>query len=93
IGGGIPISPESEIDDGFLDIVVLENVNKWRMVKYLPGLLRGKILTFKDTTSYTGKKISITSPNKMRLNIDGEILPFDKAEFEIIEGRLRIFSP
>lgn len=91
IGGGMPISPESKVNDGFLDVVVVENVNRWRMIRYLPGLLSGKILTFKDTTSYRGQSITITSPDRMRLNVDGEVIPVDKAEFRIVPGGLKVF--
>lgn len=91
IGGGMPISPESRVDDGFLDVVVVENVTRMQMIRYLPGLLTGKILTFKDTKSFRGKSISIKSSGSMRLNIDGEVLPFNSAEFRIISGGLRVF--
>lgn len=91
IGGGMPISPESEIDDGLLDIVVINNVKRARMVKYLPGLLSGKILTFKDTVSFRGKHVVVTSKSQMRFNVDGEIFPFEKAVFEILPGALSVY--
>ncbi|MHB8963574.1 MAG: diacylglycerol/lipid kinase family protein [Saccharofermentanales bacterium] len=91
IGGGMPISPESCIDDGLLDVVVVENVPRLRMIGYLPGLLSGKILTFKDTTSFKGTNITISSPRPMRLNVDGEVLPYDRVEFRILPGELMVF--
>lgn len=91
IGGGMPISPKSEINDGLLDVVVIDNVRRPRMVKYLPGLLSGKILTFKDTVSFRGKHVVVTSKNQMRLNVDGEIFPFEKAVFEILPGALSVY--
>lgn len=91
IGGGMPISPQSCIDDGLLDVVVIENVSRLRMIGYLPGLLSGKILTFKDTSSFKGKNITISSPRQMRLNVDGEIIPYDHAEFRILPGELMVF--
>ncbi len=91
IGGGMPISPKSEIDDGLLDIVVVKNVSRGRMIRYLPGLLSGKILTFGDTTSYRGKAVGITSKNLMRCNVDGEIFPYDKADFEILPDALQVY--
>lgn len=89
IGGGIPISPEAEVADGYFDVVVLDSVPRHSLFKYLPGLMGGKILSFPITKHYRCKKCSLSSPN-MRLNIDGEIWPMEKAEFSCLEGALRI---
>ncbi len=91
IGGGMPISPASEIDDGLLDIVVIKNVKRPRMVKYLPGLLSGKILTFEDTISYRGKIVEVTAKSSMRFNVDGEIFPYEKVTLEIVPGTLYVY--
>jgi diacylglycerol kinase (ATP) len=91
IGGGMPISPKSEIDDGLLDVVVIKNVTRPWMIRYLPGLLSGKILTFKDTLSFRGKHISVTSTKPMRFNVDGEIFPYDQVVLEIIPDALHVY--
>ncbi len=91
IGGGMPISPKSEIDDGFLDIVVIKNVTRTRMIRYLPGLLSGKILSFKDTSSFCGKHVTVSSPKPMRFNVDGEIIPFDQVDLDIIPQALHVY--
>jgi YegS/Rv2252/BmrU family lipid kinase len=91
IGGGMPISPKSEIDDGLLDIVVIKNVTRLRMIGYLPGLLSGKILTFKDTTSYRGRRVVVSSGKPMRFNVDGEIFPYENVELEIVPATLQVY--
>ena len=87
IGGGIPISPEADVADGYFDIVVLDSVPRRRLFRYLPGLLGGKILSFDITKHYRCKKCTLTSPH-MRLNIDGEIWPMEKATFTCRENAL-----
>lgn len=89
IGGGIPISPEADVADGYFDVVVLDSVPRHKLFKYLPGLMGGKILSFDIAKHYRCKKCRLTSPN-MRLNIDGEIWPMEKAEFACLEGALQI---
>ena len=61
------------------------------MIGYLPGLLSGKILTFKDTTSYCGKRIEISAKGTMRFNVDGEIFPYDRVTLEILPGNLAVY--
>ncbi len=87
IGGGIPISPIAEVADGYFDVVVLDNVPRGKLAGYLPGLMSGKILDFPITKHYRCKKCTLESPG-MRLNIDGEIWPMEKAEFVCCEGAL-----
>lgn len=90
LGGGIPICPDARTDDGMLDMVIVETKPRWKIPFYLPGLLLGKIDSFKVTTHQRCRKMSIVSP-KMRLNVDGEILQMDRADFEIMPGQLRMF--
>lgn len=49
IGGGIHISPEADPQSGKLELIVIKGCSRLRMMSYLPGLLGGKILNFKDT--------------------------------------------
>ena len=81
IGGGIPIAPNANINDGLLDVVIVKSVPNYKLPKYLPGLLGGKILTFPITSHYLCKSVTIESSN-MKTNVDGEILPLNKATFE-----------
>lgn len=89
IGGGIPICPDAAPDDGYLDMIVVENRPRWLIPFYLPGLLMGRVLKFKITTHKRCKDVKIISKG-MRLNVDGEILPMDQAEFSILPGKLMI---
>jgi len=89
-GGGIPIAPTAEVDDHLLDVLVLKKQPRWRLPKYLPGLLLGKILDFDITTHYRCRKCELISPG-MRLNADGEILALDHASFESQDDRLLLY--
>ncbi len=90
IGGGIPICPEAKPDDGFLDLVIVENRPKRLIPLYLPGLLMGRVLRFKITSHVRCKRIRLVSPG-MRLNVDGEIFPMDEAEFAAMPGKLLLY--
>lgn len=89
-GGGIQIAPDARIDDHLLDVLVLKATPRWKLPKYLPGLLGGKILSFDITTRYRCKSCHLVSKG-MRLNADGEIFPLDEASFESQQGRLKIY--
>ena len=92
IGGGIPIAPDAVVDDGLLDVVLVRKMNKLRMLCALSGLMKGKILTFKETTSLRVKKLSVAGQG-LRINIDGEIITADRADIEVLPGSLLVRRP
>lgn len=89
-GGGIPICPEASPDDGFLDLVVVENKPRWMIPFYLPSLLMGRVLKFPFTTHRRCTEARIHAPG-MRLNADGEVSPMDDVHFTIKRGSLSLF--
>ena len=89
IGGGIPIAPDAKADDGLLDIVIVQKIPRAKLLARLLGLMRKKVLAFPETLYFRASSIIFSMPN-MRLNIDGEIVPEEKAEARIIPGALLI---
>lgn len=89
IGGGIPICPAADITDGKLNLVTVKNVPRRRIPLYLPGLMLGKVLNFKITTHRQVQEVSFEGRG-LRVNIDGEIVPMDRASFAIRPGVLQL---
>ena len=95
IGGGLKISPEADVESGKLELIVIQDCPRLRMLfHYLPGLLGGKILTFKDTVVHLrAESIKVRAGNigqELRLNIDGEIISIPECEFQILPKNLLI---
>lgn len=89
-GGGIHICPQARPDDGLLDVVMVENVPRWRIPFYLPGLLSGKILKFGITTHMRCERVKVSAKG-MRMQIDGEILPMDEAELTVCPNMVMLY--
>ena len=89
IGGGIPIAPEAKADDGLLDVVIVEKVDRKKLISRLIGLMQGKILSFPETHFYRASSVSFSAPN-MRVNVDGEIVGEKAVSARILPGALMI---
>lgn len=89
IGGGIPIAPEAQADDGLLDVVVVNKIRSRNLPARLIGLMRGKILSFPETQFIRAKKVFF-SADKMRVNIDGEVTDEASVEARLLPKALRI---
>ncbi|MBP5727874.1 MAG: diacylglycerol kinase family lipid kinase [Clostridia bacterium] len=89
IGGGIPICPKADIQDGKLDLVLIRSVHRWQIPFYLPGLMLSKDLSFKITRHRKVSEI-VVEGSQLRVNIDGDIRSVDHAEFRINPGSLML---
>jgi YegS/Rv2252/BmrU family lipid kinase len=58
-GGGMRISPNSSLSDGYLDIVVMKDWNLFQKAYYSKNLYNGTILSAPQVESYRGKRIEI----------------------------------
>lgn len=92
IGGGIPICPAADTGDGKLDAVLIQDVPGWRIPFYLPGLMMGRDLHFRIARHVLAEQITITGKN-LRVNVDGEILSMDRADFRVLPRALQLICP
>ncbi len=79
-GGGIPIAPLAAVTDGLLDVLIVDAVPRWKLPAYLVPLMLGKLYKCRISHRYLTTHCRITSPG-MRVQLDGEIIPMEEAEF------------
>ncbi len=89
IGGGIPICPAADVQDGFLNLVLIQSVHRWQIPFYLPGLMMSRDLKFRISKHRKVKTVLIEGKD-LRINIDGDIQPMDRAEFRIRPASLML---
>ena len=93
IGGGIPICPEAAIDDGLLDIVIVDDISKPGIPGALMKLMKRRILTLPTTAFRRDTGLRVVADGPMPIQIDGEIyddLPFD---VHVVSGKLKVYRP
>ncbi|HOJ12669.1 MAG TPA: diacylglycerol kinase family lipid kinase [Clostridiales bacterium] len=93
-GGGMQAAPSAELNDGFLDICLIEYAKRLRILKLFPKFIKGQHAGIKEVSFHRGKNISIISKNKVAMNVDGETnIVEGKVDFEIIPNAVRIVLP
>ena len=93
IGGGIPICPDAKIDDGLLDVVIVDDIKKPGIPRALLRLMQRRVLELETASCVRKPSLRIRSDAPMPVQIDGEIyedLPFD---VRLIHGVLRMYRP
>ncbi len=92
-GGGIPIAPEADTEDGLIDFVLINSMKWYKKPITLLNLVSGKILKSKKAFFRRTTKAQIISKTKYPIEIDGEI--YENLEFNvsIMHNKLRMFLP
>lgn len=91
IGGGIGICPAAIVDDGLLDVVLVEDVRKSMIPGALVKLAGGKILGASYTIHRRAERLRAVFAEPTTIQIDGELyddLPFD---VRVIHDGLKIY--
>lgn len=90
-GGGFCTVPESKIDDGILDVLLVKAMSRFAVPSVLPKYKKGQYKTMPKYITYKRcKKINIRPADKyfLDVNLDGEV---EKAsELEILIGQEKI---
>jgi len=100
-GGGYRAMPEAVVDDGIMDLMLIENMPMSRIAKFIPIYRKGNHLTdgeiidsLKDKITYLrSDKLSIHCDKPLFINVDGEIFKDENADIEVIKGGIRFIVP
>jgi len=71
-GNGALIAPEASLDDGALDVVVVDNRPAWRALFQIPYVFTGQIARVPGVTMLRGASVEITSGRPVIFHVDGE---------------------
>lgn len=86
-GGGIPICPAAEVDDGKIDVVVVDCIGgKWKIIKAFLQLMKGKVLQYPATTYFQCEKVRFVPETPCTLQLDGELYKDVSFEVELKKG-------
>lgn len=92
IGGGMPISPLSDVNDGFFNVVIVNEVKKRKIFGLLLKFLRGKHLDAPCTETFRCKEITVTLLDDGKTQVDGEVFESKKLHCILVHDTLRTFK-
>jgi diacylglycerol kinase (ATP) len=86
-GGGFHVAPTSAIDDGLLDVVIVDKLHPFLRVRWLPVIEKGNHLALPFVRHFRVRKTIITSPTTIDAHLDGEYYSANRLEIEILPGK------
>lgn len=71
-GNGAVIAPDARLDDGQLDVVVIDNRPAWRALVQIPSVFLGRVARVPGVTIVRGEQVEISSAQPVIYHVDGE---------------------
>ena len=82
------MAPKAKLDDGLLDIVLLNSVSRLRLLRLFTRIYDGSHIHYPEVEYFQAKSIRIVEERPQRLIPDGEILGRSPVEFECLPGAI-----
>ncbi len=89
-GAGMMQVPNAIANDGLYDITLIRKIGKLEVIRNIPRLFNGSILSHPRIQTYRGSAIEITSNRPIKLEADGESLGESPFRFTIMHEAITI---
>jgi diacylglycerol kinase (ATP) len=93
LGGGLRLAPDARLDDGMLEVVMIEMLRKREVLALIPRLLITGELRSGRTVRMRSAKIKLTAEKETSFQGDGELLGKTPVEIEVMPKALRVLAP
>lgn len=92
-GGGMCFAPDASLDDGLLDMLVVDHAPAWRAAWDLPRLYTGTLAALPRVVARRGRELRVESVEGTALiDLDGESPGRAPVTFRVAPGALRLLG-
>ncbi len=92
-GGGIRIAPDARLDDGRLEVCVVESMAKARLLRLFPSVFSGRHLTLPEVRYFQAERLRIETEEPSEVYADGEYVCSTPVEVRVEAGALQVIVP
>jgi diacylglycerol kinase family enzyme len=92
-GAGLRLAPGATLDDGSLDIVLVEDIALFEILLLLPRLMGSGELRTSRVKRWQARKVRLTTRKPCVFHGDGEILGSTPVEIEVMPAAVQVLAP
>lgn len=95
-GGGMKIAPAAKLNDGFLDVINIGDINTAKIILNAYTLYRGTHLDLAEVKDTLAKRVEARPARhdqEVHIEVDGELLGRLPAVYQVVPGALRVRVP
>ncbi|WP_010678468.1 diacylglycerol/lipid kinase family protein [Bacillus timonensis] len=88
-GGGMKIAPKAKTTDGLLDVTVVHNLSRMKLLVVFVTVFFGAHTKFNEISQHIGATIRVESDEEMLVHADGELLGKGSVQVEVQQRKMR----
>jgi len=92
-GGGMRIAPRAQLDDGLLDLCIVNNMNKLALLTLFPTIYFGRHLSIRQVSYSQTARVAVQTEPSTDIYADGEYVCQTPAEVSIAPRALSVIIP
>ena len=92
-GGGMRLAPDASLEDGLLEVVLIEDAPRRTYLRGLPRVFDGSHLREPNVRLLQGREITVASDRPFVAYADGDPIADLPATVRVLPGALRVMAP
>lgn len=89
-GAGMKVAPDAILDDGLFDVVVVRALSRLEIFRHAPKIYNGTHVKLPQVSVLRAQSVTLTSPERVPIVTDGELVGETPASFRVLPGALRV---
>jgi diacylglycerol kinase (ATP) len=92
-GGGMKIAPRARFDDGKLDVCLIRDINKLKLLCLFPTVYFGRHLGIAEVEYFQTERLRLKTPEPREVYADGEFVCRTPIQVSVARNALRVIVP
>jgi diacylglycerol kinase (ATP) len=92
-GGGMRIAPKARMDDGLLDVCLIRDISKLKLLSVFPTVYFGKHLGLREVDYFSIACARVETDRPLDVYADGESVCSTPVEIGVARAALRVIAP
>ncbi len=89
-GGGMKVAPKAQMDDGLLDVCVIRDMSKLKLLSVFPSVYLGKHLGIREVDYFPAAQVRVETERPLDVYADGEYVCRTPVEVGVARGALKV---
>ena len=91
-GGGMRVAPKAKMDDGLLDVCVISEISKLKLLSVFPSVYVGKHLGIREVDYFSAAQVRVETEHPLDVYADGEYVCQTPVEITVLENALQVMT-
>jgi diacylglycerol kinase (ATP) len=92
-GGGMRIAPRAKMNDGMLDVCLIREISKLKLLSLFPTVYLGRHLDLRESEYSKAESVRLETETPCDIYADGEYVCATPAEIRVVPNALQVIAP